>query len=113
MKFLCILNTAAVLAIATIEPGNITFYNEVDWGGQSITEIMEFGECRAIPDSNAKGDSGSSLKVCLLFLASMPLLKKSRWSGAIQAVSTVSYSAAPLVATPNGLILATGSSFRE
>lgn len=46
----------------------ISFHNEVDWAGGVSKETIELDECRAIPNSNATGDCGSSVEVRLLAL---------------------------------------------
>ncbi|KAK5072289.1 hypothetical protein LTR70_010631 [Exophiala xenobiotica] len=75
MKKACVLGVCLPMATSLRTPGNITFCNEVDGGPPCVTEdlVWETG-CRKIPDSNAKGDVGSSIKlvgdsVCTVFFA--------------------------------------------
>lgn len=41
----------------------IEFFNGAEYGGPSIQQDIVFDKCLLIPDSNAKGDSGSSVAV--------------------------------------------------
>ncbi|KAK5072235.1 hypothetical protein LTR70_010541 [Exophiala xenobiotica] len=75
MKKACVLGVCLPVVTSLRTPGNITFCNEVDGGPPCVTEdlVWETG-CRKIPDSNAKGDVGSSIKlvgdsVCTVFFA--------------------------------------------
>lgn len=52
--------TSTALAV---EDGSIMFCNEKQRGGPCITEKVVYDECVPIPDSNAKGDEGSSFDV--------------------------------------------------
>ena len=58
-----LLGLPAILAYAA----EITFCNELDLGQPCITETIDWDvdQCKLIPDSNAKGDNGSSLQVRL------------------------------------------------
>lgn len=64
MKKVYVLGVCFSVVTSLRTPGNITFCNEPDGGPPCVTEdlVWETG-CRKIPDSNAKGDVGSSIKV--------------------------------------------------
>ncbi|KAK5936498.1 hypothetical protein PMZ80_011265 [Knufia obscura] len=64
MRKVCVLGICLPVVTSLRTPGNITFCNEADGGPPCVTEdlVWETG-CRTIPDSNAKGDVGSSIKV--------------------------------------------------
>lgn len=61
----------ALTLASTSLAGWVKFCNEKDLKGSCNTELIGPGAgCRLVPDSNAKGDKGSSVDVSLL--ASMP-----------------------------------------
>lgn len=59
LKHLLCLGLSAALASAY----EVKWCNEKKLGEPCITEAVKFNECTAIPDSNAKGDAGSSYEV--------------------------------------------------
>lgn len=65
-KFLAALGLMLGLAAESLARESIYFFNEAGWNGDNLFEKINVGECRAIPDSNAKGDSGSSVWVCVM-----------------------------------------------
>lgn len=62
LKSLAILGMA--LPVSIIAREYIHFFNEEGWKGNDIVETVTTGKCKPIPDSNAKGDCGSSVMVC-------------------------------------------------
>ena len=60
-NLLFLVGNVAIIAAAEAELRSITFYNDANWQGNPITQTVKVGECDAIPDSNAKGDRGSSV----------------------------------------------------
>ena len=49
--------------ILAADPVQIKFCNDQSANSICITEDIEFNKCKLIPDSNAKGDNGSFVKV--------------------------------------------------
>lgn len=66
LKTLAVLGMALPVSIMATE--YIHFFNEEGWKGNDIVETVTTGECKPIPDSNAKGDCGSSVMVCPLLI---------------------------------------------
>lgn len=59
IKSLALLGIALPVSIIATE--YIHFFNEADWKGNDAVETVVHGDCKPIPDSNAKGDCGSSV----------------------------------------------------
>lgn len=73
MRFVTLLATTLLTNIATFSTattpdnsvGTINFCDEPNLGGECSTSYIVAEQCTLIPDSNAKGDGGSSYQVSL------------------------------------------------
>ncbi len=63
LNSLLLLGTAAIFTLAA-DPA-IKFCPETDSDTNCAVEVMEFGVCKWVPGSNAKGDNGSQVTVNL------------------------------------------------
>lgn len=50
---------------ATCNPGNITFYAEMDFSGASESKHITWGQCDQVPAPDTLGDTGSSWQVSI------------------------------------------------
>lgn len=51
----------------TLTAPSIKFCSTIGVASDCTTEVMDFGVCKWIPDSNAKGDDGSQITVSLYY----------------------------------------------
>lgn len=52
----------SLIVMGWVQANTIRFCNDVD-STQCIEEDIVYGSCRTLPDSNAKGDDGSTYEV--------------------------------------------------